>query len=1539
MLVTGSVMAQPSPNFSASTVNGCPPMVVLFTDLSTGSPTSWKWYFGNGDSSTSQNPTASYLTSGTYSVTLIATNASGSRSTTKTGYITVKVPPVVSFTGTPTAVCKGVPVSFSSSVTWNSTGGTNIYNWDFGDGGTSALANPTHAYTASGLYTVKLTAINGVGCPTTDTISNMITVHPGPIVNFSAASTSVCALGGTATFTSTSSGAGPLLYSWSFGDGGTSSSGGPVTHAYNSVGAYTVRLSVTDANGCTDSLKKTNYITVNSVTAAATVPASACAFSSVAVSSASGTTSGATISWDFGDGSALVTGSPASHSYTSANTYTVRMFATIGGCTDTASHTIVINPRPSVSWSYSPTNPCPTPVVITFTNNTTGAVGYNWDFDDGFTSSAASPMHTFVTDTTFNVKLTAFSAFGCSSSLSIPVTMISGDIEMFPMPTGFPFVIGGCVPVTINFSDTLYQNTAPGIHKPYEPVYPYPVVSRTWNFGDGSPTSGAAKPTHTYTSVGTYTSTITATTSNGCIFTDTLKIHVGNHGVPNFYVLPSRIVCAGQIVQFFDSSYSLYGPITNWDWDFGDFNYANAPYPQNIYKKPGTYTVTLVTSQNGCLDTIKKVNYMTVNPPASIPMYKVSCDTIGMVHFVDSSIGATSRLWYFGDGTSSTATNPDHQYAAAGATYKGSLVVWNNTTGCKDSTNFAVVINNLNIGIVADDSAVCPGDTIELSPVITGGGSGPSAIIKSLDWYTSSATGPWSKPPAYFRNGNNTFWKAPGRGRYNVWLSITDLNNCVSNKIINNFITVGGPIAHFKATPPHGCAPAIIVFTDTTSYAPGTSPASIQWDFGDGTKATVLTPTVNHAYANQGSYGISIKVTDNIGCFDSLGMPNYLNVTRPTALFTTLGTTACEGAAFTFYSSSTGIGISHLWNFGDGTTSTASNPNKIYNTSGTYTPRLIVTDQFGCKDTMIGSASINVYARPLAAFTMDDTINICPPLIVNFTNTSNSAVSYLWNFGNSSSSVLTNPTATYSNPGIYTIRLIAINSAGCRDTAYDRVRVLGYAGVLSYSPLKGCAPFTVYFKANNVPGVPGFIYNFGDGTTAASTASTFTHTYTTPGPHVPSIILTDNLGCSATSKGVDTIKVDGVYAGFTFNPFPACDRGTIQFIDTSKGAYSTLNPPAWTFHDGTGSSLPSPSKTYPGPGTYAVTLYSSTVSGCVDTFKSKVIFHPLPHIEAGKDTLICLTDSIVMKPIGGVSYAWSPAGSLSCAVCNNPYAFPSVPTRYVVIGTDSNGCTNKDSLMITLRYKTITTVTPNTEICSGDTLQLLAEGASVYHWSPAEGLSDANISNPAAYPMTDKHYMLISKLAGCIPDTDYVDIIVHPTPTVEAGIGKTIIAGDMIHLNAEATGIITKWLWSPSEGLLSPTSGTTDGYPKRSTLYQILVSTEYNCIATDTVRIIVMCDNSQVYLPNTFTPDGNGVNDVFYPRGKGLANIDRFRIYNRWGEVVFERLNVAVEDKRVGWDGKMNGRLLTPDIYVYTVEATCDTGEPIKWQGDVMLLR
>ncbi|MEI7491409.1 MAG: PKD domain-containing protein, partial [Bacteroidota bacterium] len=216
---------------------------VAFTDLSTNTPTSWSWTFGDGGTSTTKNPSHTYNTAGTYTVALTATNAAGSNTKTRTNYITVNVlAPVADFSGTPTTINVGQSVSFTDL----STNTPTSWSWTFGDGGTSTTKNPSHTYTTGGSYTVALTASNAGG-GNTKTRTNYITVNVlAPVADFSGTPTTIN-VGQSVAFTDLSTNT-PTSWSWNFGDGGTSTTKNP-SHTYSTAGSYTVALTASNAGG------------------------------------------------------------------------------------------------------------------------------------------------------------------------------------------------------------------------------------------------------------------------------------------------------------------------------------------------------------------------------------------------------------------------------------------------------------------------------------------------------------------------------------------------------------------------------------------------------------------------------------------------------------------------------------------------------------------------------------------------------------------------------------------------------------------------------------------------------------------------------------------------------------------------------------------------------------------------------------------------------------------------------------------------------------------------------------------------------------------------------------------------------------------------------------------------------------------------------------------------------------------------------------------------------------------------------------------
>jgi gliding motility-associated-like protein len=179
---------------------------------------------------------------------------------------------------------------------------------------------------------------------------------------------------------------------------------------------------------------------------------------------------------------------------------------------------------------------------------------------------------------------------------------------------------------------------------------------------------------------------------------------------------------------------------------------------------------------------------------------------------------------------------------------------------------------------------------------------------------------------------------------------------------------------------------------------------------------------------------------------------------------------------------------------------------------------------------------------------------------------------------------------------------------------------------------------------------------------------------------------------------------------------------------------------------------------------------------------------------------------------------------------------------------------------------------------------------------------------------------------------------VHPSPFFDAGHDQVINYGGSVMLDPTRAGI-ARIEWRPDTTLSCLDCFDPIAHPPGSTVYYAKGYSEYGCVDSDSVFVRVRCNGDSVFIPNTFTPNGDGLNDVFYPRGKGIAYVSTFRIFNRWGELVFERSNFSLNDEQNGWDGTYKGKQLAPDVYMYTISSRCANGEIIEWKGDVTLVK
>jgi large repetitive protein len=244
-------------------------------------------------------------------------------------------------------------------------------------------------------------------------------------------------------------------------------------------------------------------------------------------------------------------------------------------------------------------------------------------------------------------------------------------------------------------------------------------------------------------------------------------------------------------------------------------------------------------------------------------------------------------------------------------------------------------------------------------------------------------------------------------------------------------------------------------------------------------------------------------------------------------------------------------------------------------------------------------------------------------------------------------------------------------------------------------------------------------------------------------------------------------------------------------------------------------------------------------------------------------------------------------------------------------------------------------------MCTGDSVQLNATGAATYAWSPATGLSCANCPAPVATPAVTTVYRVIGKDAyNCFQDTAYVTIGVGNYPVVNVGPDKILATGTEFALTPTATnGPIALWTWTPANDLSCGSCSSPVVTAKKDICYTLTATNFFGCSGRDTMCIKVFCESSQLFVPNAFTPDGDGINDLLVVRAKGVKLVKSFRIFNRWGQVVFERSNFTPNSDTHGWNGSVNGIAAPPDVYVYTCEVVCEDGTPYTYKGNVAIIK
>ncbi len=537
--------------------------------------------------------------------------------------------------------------------------------------------------------------------------------------------------------------------------------------------------------------------------------------------------------------------------------------------------------------------------------------------------------------------------------------------------------------------------------------------------------------------------------------------------------------------------------------------------------------------------------------------------------------------------------------------------------------------------------------------------------------------------------------------------------------------------------------------------------------------------------------------------------------------------------------------------------------------------------------------------------------SICAGATAQFTNSSVGGTDYLWDFGDGSpTSTVQAPAHAFASAGEYTVTMVLSNSAGCvtSDTATLTVTVLPPPVVAVDAVAPVCPGDSVQLSAS---GGASYLWSPAAGLSDPGAADPWaspvqTTTYT--------VTATDACGNDS-----EPVTVTIIVPAYGLSPDTStCLGGSV--VLTASGGVDYLWSPAATLSD---PSAAAPTATPAAPTTYTVVL--TTPEGCVVTDSVTVNVYDAPPLPQLQDTTICFGTSAQLVATPADAYAWQPANGITSLDVQSPTVTPTVPTLYIV--TLVNACgTLTDSAFVDLIYVTAV-AWPDTLVCPGYPVPLGANGGVRYRWTPAAGLTSDTIPDPVASPAQSTLYRVVAFDANGCSDTAFAQVDLLPWPFIDAGRDRLIEYGDAVQLTATGSGT---WTWSPSEGFDDPLSESPWVRPEQTTTYTVTITDSLGCTKTDAVTITV---TGSLYLPNTFTPNGDGFNDGFGALGKDIRDFELL-VFNRWGELIWR-----TEQLQGRWDGTYKGRESPIDTYVWKVKATELSGRLHEAIGHVNLVR
>ena len=1506
---------------------------------------SYQWSPGN---QSSQSITVSQ--SGTYSV--VVTNAAGCTATATPINVVVNPLPTPAITGL-TTICDG------ETTTLDAGGGYSSYQWS--NGPTSQTATTG----LSGNYQVTVTDANG--CSATASTSVSVNTLPTPAIT---GDTDICQ-GETTTL---DAGAGYVNYQWS-GAGGSNQ-----TITVNSANSYTV--TVTDANGCTGS----SSISVN-VNPAPTP----------SISGSTNICQGATTILDAGSGYSSYSWSTADNTQTvttgSSGSFTVTV-TDANGCIGSASVNVTVNPLPTPSisgntaicqgatttldagpgyssYQWNPTGNTQTinptvagtyVVTVTDANGCTASASVNLavslpptpaitgdnDLCQGETTSldagagyasyqwsnGAGTSQIATIGTSGNYTVTVTDANGCTGTASMSVTVNSLPV---PAITGLTDICQGATTtldagagyVSYQWSGNIFTQTmSTGTSGSYTVTVtdgngcsastsvnvtvnalPTPSISGNTSICQGTTTTfdaGAGYSSYQWTpsgssqivtagTAGSYS--VIVTDANGCTGSAGTTLTV--NPLPTPAITGNNTLCQGETTTL-DAG----GGYANYQWSNG------AGSSQTVTVGASANYIVTVTDANGCTATANM--NVTVNP---LPVPAITGNTIlcqGETTILDAGANYVSYQWSTSDNSQTITTGSSG----------GFTVTVTDANGCIGSATVNVTVNPLPTPLISGNTVICQGSSTTFDAgsgyisyqwtpsgntqtVNVGTAGNYSVIVTDANGCTASASTSLTvntatanitaQGPTTFCQGDNVMLTANGGSNY-LWSNNETTQSITVNTSGTYTVTVTATNGCTAISTPVATTVSVPVATaiaqGSTTLCPGddvtitaNSGSSYLWSTNE------TTQTINVSQA--GSY--SVTVTNSIGC---VAVSNIVpvSVSQPTAAITALGpTTFCIGDDVELEAN---LGSSYLWSTG------ATTRKIVVSTPGNYS--VTVTNIDNC--TAVSAPEQVTVNTAVATITALGPTTLCPS--DNVVLEANSGLSYLWSTGE------TTQTISVSSTGTYVVTVL--NNNGCSEVSAPVSTTVSVpqAIITPSGPTTICPGNTVTLNAN-----PGISYLWSTGETTQSIAASQAGNYT--------VEVTNNDGCDTISTSVEVIIDVPVAVATAQGPTNFC-LGENVIISANNGSGYLWNT-GETTQNITASSA----------GTYSVTVTNAT--GCTEVSNEIVVttMTAVANITPLGPTIFCPGGEVTLEANPGLSYTWSNGETTQSITVNEGGA-------YTVIVLNNNGCdANSSPVQVTISpLPQISYTADRLGGCDPFTPQFInntiTDANATYFWDFGDGTT-SSITNPShqyvgvgVYTVT----LQVTSSFGCFAEFTYPNMItVSASPIADFTYMNEKGGGtDPLQFNSTIRYIdqsidAAHWIWDFGDGFTSNDQNPLHTYSEAGEYrIKLTVLNQYDCPATKEATVLV----TPFFIPNAFTPDGDGKNDAFFNINFEM-NVASFelQVFNRWGQMVFKS-----DDPAKAWRGEYSdGKPAAQGVYVYQYIITDHNNIEHEYRGQVTLVR